>query len=713
MNKKWKFSRLKDRLGMLGMVVVCLLIQNLSFCWSLNDEGLALLRFRDRVMEKLWCSENLKDLCLGGTLTPELRNLVHIKSIFVFLVLSLFCGRTFLTDGKMFYSHQLLARKASLGQIWMAATMHAKINRRKLDKLDIIKICEEILNPSVPMALRLSGILMGGVVIVYERKVKLLYDDVTRLLVEINEAWKAKSVADPTVLPKGKSQARKEAVTLPENEDIDIEGMLNFSNGATTMFQQTFYFAMYVNNDAGEEDPPQQFHLAEAENITLPERFDSCQADAYLYSRLERFDIEGDEETQLNFTSGEHTQIHIPPSPPRDEHKKADTIQDDQHPEQQVNQPEECQEFRQNVGMKQVQERQGPIRSKTRRTQASAMDFEQTIIPGHLYQSWLLNSSDIVSRRGRKRKRTDVMATMKIVNLMELPPIVLIGDSFTTGSRDIYYPRPLLDLWMKSTRTPCACPSEQTTPPLPPEPLSSTPPGRQQYEDSVGYPFEDFHSGVGSQSLEPSIDKQRRHSGMTRGNSDRAQVVLEGLTANLENNGLGGTDANPMATPGNSDDIRSILSSASGQAVPSDANSGRSNRKRPYSASGHSNVRLEPVFEVNHPDVNFEVSRLHEHGPTSEPDFFVETGPTQTQKPINGQPLDKTTDSIRRLLKSHFDTAGAPQVESLDHLTAGRTRKEAAMFFYKTCVLATHDAIKVEQKVAYGEILISRGPKMG
>ncbi|PNX74361.1 sister chromatid cohesion 1 protein 1-like [Trifolium pratense] len=108
----------------------------------------------------------------------------------------------------MFYSHQLLARKAPLGQIWMAATMHAKINRKKLSKLNIIKICEEILNPAIPMALRLSGILMGGVVIVYERKVKMLYDDVSRLLVEINEAWKVKSGPDPTLLPKGKSQAK-------------------------------------------------------------------------------------------------------------------------------------------------------------------------------------------------------------------------------------------------------------------------------------------------------------------------------------------------------------------------------------------------------------------------------------------------------------------------------------------------------------------------
>ncbi|KAE8818775.1 hypothetical protein D1007_03373 [Hordeum vulgare] len=43
----------------------------------------------------------------------------------------------------------------------IAATFKAKINRRRLDKLDIIMICEEILNPSVPMALSPSRILMG------------------------------------------------------------------------------------------------------------------------------------------------------------------------------------------------------------------------------------------------------------------------------------------------------------------------------------------------------------------------------------------------------------------------------------------------------------------------------------------------------------------------------------------------------------------------
>ncbi|KAM1525546.1 hypothetical protein ACFX10_010001 [Malus domestica] len=618
----------------------------------------------------------------------------------------------------MFYSHQLLARKAPLGQIWKAATMHAKINRRKLDKLDLIKICEEILNPSVPMALRLSGILMGGVVIVYERKVKLLYEDATRLLVELNEAWKTKPVGDPTVLQKGKSQARKEAITLPENEDTEIEGMLNFSHGrsASMQFQQTSYFAMrldsvdeqYVNNNAaGEEDPAPQLYQADVENITLAERFDPFQADHYMYNRLERFEIEGDEETQFNFTSGEHTHIPIPPSPPRDEHQEgppaAHTNQDDQHLDHQANQPDESKEFRQ---MKLVQERQGTRKRKTRK-QASGMDFEQTIIPGHVYQSWLRDPSDL-SRDARKRKRKDVMATMKMANLMDLPPKVLMEDLFTTGSKNVYYPRPLLDMWMKSVRTPRESPAGRTTSPLPPGPSSPIPPERQNSNGPVEYPFQDFHSGVGSQS---SIDKQRPSSGVAKGKNDPTSVLMEGLTANLKNIGLEGNDTNPMATPGNSDDVRSIPSSASGQAIPSEGNSGRSGKKRPHSASG-GNIRLEPLLEMSHPDVHFELSRSPEQGPAFDQELLVETGPTQTQKPIVEQPLDKTTDTIRRVLKSHFETEGAPQVESLDNLTAGRNRKEAAMLFYKTCVLATRDVIRVEQRTAYGEILISRGPKM-
>uniref|UniRef100_A0A2N9IX06 Rad21/Rec8-like protein N-terminal domain-containing protein n=1 Tax=Fagus sylvatica TaxID=28930 RepID=A0A2N9IX06_FAGSY len=649
----------------------------------------------------------------------------------------------------MFYSHQLLARKAPLGQIWMAATMHAKINRRKLDKLNIIKICEEILNPSVPMALRLSGILMGnpplslyfsfnlyhaltetlsstsflgGVVIVYERKVKLLYDDVTRLLVEINEAWKVKAVPDPTVLPKGKSQAKKEAVTLPENKETDVGDMeqsRNFSNTTATMgFQQT-YFAMrldsvdehYINDNSKEEDAHQNFHQADADNITLMERFDSFQTNADLYNRFERFDIEGDDDTQMNFTSGEHTQIPttlIPSPPPQDEPRRADEFQyQHQRPNHQVKQKNpECK------GPRQDQERPVPVKRKPRKPTTFAMDYEQTMIPGHIYQSWLQNASDIVSRTGRKRKRADIKSTMKIANLMDLPPVVLIGDLFINGSTTVYYPQPLLKLWMKSIQPPHDSASERTSPPVPPEPSSPSPPEKVHYPDPMGFPFEDFHSGVGSESLGVPIEKQRRN---LVNNDLPTEILMDGLRANLKKNGVRVGESNLLVTPGNSDEIRSIPSSASGHGGLSHNSEVNSGRKRPYSSSRHSSGGLEPVAEENpwkYTDPDFKLSRLSENGPTPDQELLVETGVTQTQHENINHPVDIITDSIRMQMKAHFDTPGAPQVESLNNLAAGMNRKGAALLFYQTCVLSSRYILRVEQMVPYGDILISRGKKM-
>ncbi|KAK1270030.1 Sister chromatid cohesion 1 protein 1 [Acorus gramineus] len=207
----------------------------------------------------------------------------------------------------------------------MAATMHAKLNRRNLNKLNLVKICEEILNPSVPMALRLSGILMGGVVIVYERKVKLLYDDVSRLLVEINEAWKVKPTStDPTVLPRGKTQAKFEAVTLPYNDDTDAAGEVEQPLHNKGVQRGGFLLQLddvedaYININPGEDESTQQHHQADPANITLFGDVDSYVAEMDLNNRFERFDIDGEGETNLNFTSHEHPEIPTTfmPSPP-------------------------------------------------------------------------------------------------------------------------------------------------------------------------------------------------------------------------------------------------------------------------------------------------------------------------------------------------------------------------------------------------------------
>ncbi|KAL6184590.1 hypothetical protein ACLB2K_045991 [Fragaria x ananassa] len=614
----------------------------------------------------------------------------------------------------MFYSHSLLARKEPLGQIWMAATMHAKMNRRNLNQLDLIRICEEILNPRAPMALRLSSILMGGVVIVYERKVKLLFDDVHRLLDQLNEAWKkVKPNSDSTVLPKRRAQAKKEAITLPEHEEtdvggvIDIEQFLDFSHHATLFQQQTGYFLMQLDSvdvgeplhdNAAEGDQHQNLHQADLEDITLPKRYDPSDAHADLFNRhYERFEIEGDD---LDFTSGEPTHMRPPspinpiPSPPRQDQR-----QDGHQPDNVFDEMVRMQDIQENA-----QQRQRPKRSRKRKSPASVMDNDQTVHPAHVYQSWLQDASDIVSKRQRNQKPKNIMSAMKIGKLMEQPASVLMGHLFKPGSGETYYPTPLLELFKeKPTHD---SPSASTSRPLPPEPPSWSPPGRQTYQE---LPVEDLHSGGGSQSFVTPTEQLRTN---LFDNDVPPPDIMNELRANL--NGMRGTDSN-LATPRNSgDERRSVLSSSSGKGVNKNSSEVDSGRKRRYS-SKHSNDGLEPVSEdsgFHHPDPNCKVSELSGKGPTPEQELLMETGPTQTQQPIINQPLEKVTDAIRMELTSHFEILGGPQVESLNNLTAGMNRKGAAMLFYQTCVLATRNFIKVDQSAPYEDILITRGPNM-
>ncbi|XP_071729020.1 sister chromatid cohesion 1 protein 1 [Rutidosis leptorrhynchoides] len=684
----------------------------------------------------------------------------------------------------MFYSHQLLARKAPLGQIWRAATLHAKINRRNLNKLNIISICEEILNPSVPMALRLSGILMGGVVIVYERKVKLLYEDVNRLLVEINEAWKVKATRDPTVLPKGKTRAKFEAVTLPDDQLGDLgesEQHLQFSNSDTLMgIHRSAYTEMnldnidesYINHCQGEADLPHDHHQADIDNITMFDRFDSHQADAAPFNQFERFDIEGDyiegdHESQDKFPSHTQTDLpntFIPSPPPQDEFQNrkyqyftyrlktsyihrltymghglflmgnighirissikrnrlkvlvADVIHE-QHPEDRVN--------HQSDEDKALQRRtQRPSRKRARRGPAPIMDYEQTIIPGQMYQSWLQDTSDIVSRKGseRNRKHLGSMDSIKIARLMDLPPIAMVCDLFTNGNTDIYYPDPLLKQWMKFNQPVHDSPSGGTSPPHPPAQSSSSPPPPEtnNYHDPTSAPFEDHNSGGGSESLVPPIENPVPH---VNNNEMSIDNLSEELRHNLRRKGTSVTednvgttaDADVAVTPNSvtGDGLKSISSESGHEFV----NSGRSKRKKLFSSSRHnSGSSLEPVaedFAWTHPDPIYKLAELHENDMALDNEVLVETGPTQTQKvPIPDQQMEHITESLRLQLKTYFDTPGSTQTESLNELALGLDRKRAACLFYQTCVLATRDIIRVLQKQPYGNIIISRGVKM-
>lgn len=56
-------------------------------------------------------------------------------------------------------------------------------------------------------------------------------------------------------------------------------------------------------------------------------------------------------------------------------------------------------------------------------------------------------------------QRMDSMPAMKLKDLMDIPPVVLACGLFDKGNRQIYYPAPLLELWMRSTQPPHDSPS--------------------------------------------------------------------------------------------------------------------------------------------------------------------------------------------------------------------------------------------------------------
>ncbi|XP_073390608.1 sister chromatid cohesion 1 protein 4 isoform X2 [Physcomitrium patens] len=80
-----------------------------------------------------------------------------------------------------------------------------------------IQLRDSILFPEAPIALRLSGHLLLGVVRIYSRKVNYLFHDCSEALTKIKQAFQAGAVD----LPPESSTAPFQAITLPESFDLD------------------------------------------------------------------------------------------------------------------------------------------------------------------------------------------------------------------------------------------------------------------------------------------------------------------------------------------------------------------------------------------------------------------------------------------------------------------------------------------------------------
>mmetsp|Transcript_11855 Transcript_11855/g.25000 ORF Transcript_11855/g.25000 Transcript_11855/m.25000 type:complete len:747 (-) Transcript_11855:133-2373(-) len=91
----------------------------------------------------------------------------------------------------MFYSQIILAKKGPLGKVWLAAHWgDKKLGRPQIFSTDIANSVDSIVNPTVPLALRVSGHLLLGVVRIYSRKVRYLMHDCHEAMVKIKMAFR-------------------------------------------------------------------------------------------------------------------------------------------------------------------------------------------------------------------------------------------------------------------------------------------------------------------------------------------------------------------------------------------------------------------------------------------------------------------------------------------------------------------------------------------
>ncbi|KAM0836522.1 hypothetical protein ACQ4PT_062280 [Festuca glaucescens] len=163
----------------------------------------------------------------------------------------------------MFYSQSILARKSPLGTVWIAAHLERKVKKAQVDGIDIPTYVQSIMFPEVPIALRLSGHLLLGLVRIYSWKVNYLFQDCNRMLSTIRTAFASVEVD----LPFDADRAPFEVITLPETFNLDdlnlddaIRQMDTPDNHRKTFEQITLseeqYVTITLDEDARAEPSP-------------------------------------------------------------------------------------------------------------------------------------------------------------------------------------------------------------------------------------------------------------------------------------------------------------------------------------------------------------------------------------------------------------------------------------------------------------------------
>jgi cohesin complex subunit SCC1 len=133
---------------------------------------------------------------------------------------------------KMFFSETLLSKTGPLSRIWLSANTERKLSKTHILQSNLPHSIEAIITPDqAPMALRLSGQLLLGVVRIYSRKTRYLLDDCNEALLKIKmvipkpfhchsypetDVFQAFRSSGNTTLPANLHIPNRESLMLPD-----------------------------------------------------------------------------------------------------------------------------------------------------------------------------------------------------------------------------------------------------------------------------------------------------------------------------------------------------------------------------------------------------------------------------------------------------------------------------------------------------------------
>ncbi|WEW57977.1 sister chromatid cohesion protein 1 [Emydomyces testavorans] len=132
----------------------------------------------------------------------------------------------------MFYSETLLSKTGPLARVWLSANLERKLSKAHILQSDIESSVNAIVDQGqAPMALRLSGQLLLGVVRIYSRKTRYLLDDCNEALMKIKMAFRLTNNNDlPATVPLPPG-----GITLP---DVLTESDLFMNLDTSILFSQ-------------------------------------------------------------------------------------------------------------------------------------------------------------------------------------------------------------------------------------------------------------------------------------------------------------------------------------------------------------------------------------------------------------------------------------------------------------------------------------------